>query len=233
MKPITRKVSWGLVLAVSAIVPLAAWQKWIPIANEDAWAFTTGAICVFFCVEESVWNFPIGIANNVVFFKIFYDGKLYANMGLQVVYVLLGLQGWYQWLYSGENKSRLTVTRTPPKTAVLLAALSIPATYGMRRLLLWQDGNSQFLDALTTVLSLVAQFLMNGKRLENWCVWLVADFIYIFIFFQQELYLSAALYILFVIMCVVGLNEWTVAMRSASLPKAAVPVASTAESEAA
>ena len=84
----------------------------------------------------------------------------------------------------------------------------------MRKVLLWQDGNSQFLDALTTVMSLAAQYLMNGKRLENWHIWIAADVIYIWVFCDQKLYLSAVLYALFIVMCVAGLKEWRRAVRS-------------------
>lgn len=215
MKPVTRQLSWGLVLGVSAGLLVASWQKWIGISLTEIWAFVTGAICVLMCVEENVWNFPIGIANSVLFFFLFLDAKLYADMGLQVVYVILGFQGWYQWLYFGENRTKLTVSRTSVAMAAGLAIAGVVATIGMREFLERQGDSAPFLDALTTVLSLIAQFLMNWKRLENWYVWIAADVIYVGLYSYRALYLTAILYALFIVMCVAGLKEWAKALDAA------------------
>jgi nicotinamide mononucleotide transporter len=65
-----------------------------------------------------------------------------------------------------------------------------------------------FLDALTTVLSLVAQYLLCRKRLENWIVWIVVDAIYVPLYLSRHLHLTALLYAVFLVMCVYGLRAW-------------------------
>ncbi|WP_280639565.1 nicotinamide riboside transporter PnuC [Mycolicibacterium farcinogenes] len=77
-----------------------------------------------------------------------------------------------------------------------------------------------FLDAVTTCLSLVAQWLLNTRRLETWYFWIAADCIFIPLYLSQGLILTAAVYLLFLGLCVAGLRAWTreLAPADAALP---------------
>ncbi len=68
-------------------------MSWIEILG-----FATGALCVLLVVRRNVWNFPVGIANNVVFIALFVGAGLYADAGLQVIYIVLAIIGWAWWL---------------------------------------------------------------------------------------------------------------------------------------
>jgi nicotinamide mononucleotide transporter PnuC len=65
--------------------------------------FATGGTCVWLCVREHIWNWPLGLANNVIFFVLFGHSRLYADMGLQSVYFAFGVYGWWNWLYGGQQ----------------------------------------------------------------------------------------------------------------------------------
>jgi nicotinamide mononucleotide transporter len=82
------------------------------------------------------------------------------------------------------------------------------ATTGLTYYFISIDDSAPFLDALTTVLSLIAQYLLNFKRLENWFVWITADVIYVYLYIYKELYLTAVLYAIFIGMCIAGYNAW-------------------------
>ena len=77
----------------------------------EAVSFVTGALCVWLVVRENVWNFPIGLVNVAVFSVVFFQSRLFADAGLQVVYFVLGIMGWTLWLRGGENKTRLSLSR--------------------------------------------------------------------------------------------------------------------------
>jgi nicotinamide mononucleotide transporter len=72
--------------------------------------FVTGAASVWLTVRARISNFPVGIANSAFFLVLFGSARLFADSGLQVVYIALGFAGWWQWLHGGPERSRLTVT---------------------------------------------------------------------------------------------------------------------------
>jgi len=201
----------------SGLLLLATWMGWWPLSMTEALGFATGGTCVWLCVREHLWNWPLGLANNVIFFALFWHSRLYADMGLQLVYFAFGVYGWWNWLYGGQQDGALNITRTPRLEALALAALSPLATWGLWSLLVALHDAAPFLDALTTVLSLVAQYLLCRKRLENWIVWIVVDAIYVPLYLSRHLHLTALLYALFLVMCVYGWRAWLPGREVAAL----------------
>lgn len=199
---------WILLAFASVVLLAGAYTKYLPLAPMEVWGFITGAVCVLFVVEQNIWNFPVGIANNIVFIALFLSSGLYGDMGLQVIYVALGIHGWYEWLRGGMNHSVLYVSRMQLKEGIVLAGIGCMATWGLTKYLITIHDSAPFLDALTTVLSLIAQYLLNWKRLENWYVWIIADLIYVGLYAYKHLYLTSILYALFIIMCLSGLAAW-------------------------
>src|SRR5580658_7882814 len=85
--------------------------------------FVTGAAAVWLTVKSRISNFPVGIANSAFFLVLFASARLWADSGLQVMYIALGFAGWWQWLHGGANRTRLTVGRVTPLTVAVLMAL--------------------------------------------------------------------------------------------------------------
>ena len=194
--------------------------------------FATGAACVWLCVRVSVWNFPVGIANNLFFLVLFWSARLYADASLQVVYLALAGYGWWVWLRGGERRSNRRMGRAGARTLLVLLALSAPATWGLTVLLTRAHDIAPFWDALTTALSLAAQWLLNAKQIQNWYFWIVADLVYVPLYFVKALDLTGIVYVLFLGMCLVGWRSWrrelATARPTAGEPSAAAPTAVTA-----
>jgi nicotinamide mononucleotide transporter len=163
---------------------------------------------VWLTVKESVWLWPLGIANNVFFIALFWQSRLYADMGLQVVYIMLSVLGWYWWLRGGEKRTGLVVGHASPAALAILGGVLVAGTAGMTRYLESVNDAAPFLDALTTVGSLIAQYLLTRKLIENWYVWISVDVLYIWLYAERGLYLTAVLYALFMCMCLMGLRAW-------------------------
>lgn len=102
-------------LLASLAVLLASHLEWWSIGMAEAWGFVTGGVCVWLVVREHMWNWPLGLANNVFFFVLFLDGRLFADMSLQVVYFGLGIYGWMNWLFGGENRGALRISWATPQ----------------------------------------------------------------------------------------------------------------------
>ncbi|HEV2691847.1 MAG TPA: nicotinamide riboside transporter PnuC [Verrucomicrobiae bacterium] len=203
-----RPVEIAVMAVASLLILLPSYRGWWPIGVEEAWGFVSGGICVWLVVREHLWNWPIGLVNNVVFFFLFLHGRLFADMSLQVVYLGLGIYGWWNWLFGGEKRTVLKISRTARLEWCSLAALIPLGTWGLREILLAVNGAAPFWDSLTTVLSLAAQYLLCRKRLENWLFWIAADVIYVPLYLSRQLPLTAALYAVFLVMCLAGLREW-------------------------
>ncbi|MFE0462234.1 nicotinamide riboside transporter PnuC [Kitasatospora sp. NPDC058965] len=190
------------------------------VSSAELLGFATGAACVWLCVRADARNFPIGIANNVFFLVLFWSARLYADAALQVVFLLLGAYGWFQWLWrDGELGERRAIGRAGAAELLWLTALVVPATWALTVLLARAHDSAPFWDALTTALSLAAQWLLNAKRLQNWYFWLAADLVYIPLYTVKRLDLTALVYAVFLGMCLVGLRDW----RRVLAAPAAVP----------
>jgi nicotinamide mononucleotide transporter len=218
-----RPWAWAGLALLGLGLAWGSWQQRLPLGLTEVFGFATGAACVLLVVDESVWNFPVGIANNVFFLVLFLSARLYADMALQVVYVGLGVAGWRLWVKGGGGAEGLQVAPAGWRERVVLLLLGAAATAGLAVYLRGIGDAAPWLDALTTVLSLIAQWLLNRKRLDNWLVWITADVLYVWLYVGRRLYLTAALYAIFIALCLAGLARWRERARAAPLgqPEAA------------
>lgn len=177
--------------------------------------FLTGAASVLLAVRESAWNWPVGIANNIFFLILFWNAKLYADATLQIVYIVISIFGWWNWVRGGTGHTELPISTTPTHSAMALAIVTAVVT-GLLAIVLrrFTDSVVPFWDAITTALSLTAQYMLSRKLLENWWVWMTADVIYIALYSYKSLYLTGVLYLIFFAMCVAGYSRWRKAILS-------------------
>jgi nicotinamide mononucleotide transporter len=181
----------------------------------DIAGFLTGVICVWLIVRENIWNWPWGIVNSAIFCVSFFVVGLYADSALQIVYVGLGFYGWWAWLHAGPNHQTLPMRRISPMLAIAVLAFLAIATYAFATVLATKLGSTvPFWDALTTALSLAAQFLLTRKIIDNWYLWIAADLIYIPLYVYKHLPLTAALYVVFLGLCIAGIVRWETSIRT-------------------
>jgi nicotinamide mononucleotide transporter len=201
---------WEVAIAVvlSGVLVAGTLFGWLPLDMTEVFGFVTGGVCVWLTVRQQILSWPIGLVSNFFYIALFFEARLYADMTLQLIYIALGIIGWYWWLRGGEQHTRLRVAHASPTTLGILAVLAVAATWGLTIFLRSVGDAAPFLDALTTVLSLAAQFLLTRKLIENWYVWITADIIYIWLYANRGLPLTAVLYTLFLGLCLLGLREW-------------------------
>lgn len=186
--------------------------------------FVTGAASVWLTVLARISNFPVGIANSAFFLVLFLSARLFADSGLQLVYIMLGFAGWWQWLRGGQARSRLMVARSGWQLLAACVVFTVAATWGLTVLLARMHDVAPFWDGLTTAVSLAAQFLLNCKRIENWAFWIAADLIYIPLYVIKRLDLTAIVYAAFLVMCFAGAAGWRRALRGGEVPAGREPV---------
>lgn len=184
-----------------------------PVSWAELLGFVTGLVTVALAVPQRVETFPVGIANNVFFLALFWDARLYADAALQVVFALLSAVGWWAWLRLGPRRGPLVVSSASPALLLAIAGGIVAATLILMPVLREAHGSAPFADALTTSTSLGAQLLLNLKRLQTWYFWIAADLVYIPLYMDRGLYLTALVYVVFLALCFAGLAQWRAARR--------------------
>lgn len=180
----------------------------------EALAALFGAVSVYLSVRENVWSWPTAIVNVTLYILVFFRAKLYADMALQVVYIAISVYGWHQWLHGGAGKTTLAVSRLTGRLAALLVAIGAVSVLLLGSVLgRYTDAALPWLDSATTATSLIAQWMMAKKILENWLVWVAVDVVYIGMFLFKSLTLTAALYAVFLVLSAAGYFQWRKSLR--------------------
>lgn len=181
-----------------------------------------GVASVYLSARQNVWNWPLGIINVTLYIFVFYEAKLYADMGLQAVYIVLAAYGWWHWLHGGANRGMLRVSHVPTREIIVLGLAFVAGTAALSTLLARAtDASLPLADSTLTAASLVAQYMMTRKYVECWLVWIVADTAYVAMFIYKSLWPTAVLYLLFTILAVVGWRQWRASLREQSTPQTA------------
>lgn len=188
---------------VAGVALFRGWTTWL-----EAFGFVTGAVCVWLTAKENIWNWPVGLLNSAAYAYMFYQGQLLADGVLNGIYFVLGVFGWYWWLHGGKDHKEVHIGSTAKKEWGPLFAIALLATTGLTVWLYTHSDAAPFLDASTSVFSLVAQYLLTRKYIENWLVWIAVDIVYVPLYAWKGWYLTALLYAIFLVMAVGGLREW-------------------------
>jgi nicotinamide mononucleotide transporter len=167
-----------------------------------------GILGVWLTVRENILCFPTGIVNVALYAWLFYKSHLYADALLQIIYILLLIYGWYVWIRK-KNYSELHVTKSSENLLLFLFILCVISTIGIGTFFSYKtDASLPYVDSFTTSLSLVAQWMIAKKKIENWLVWIVADVIYVGMYVYKHLYFTSFLYLIFIILALIGLQQW-------------------------
>jgi nicotinamide mononucleotide transporter len=171
-----------------------------------------GLLCVYLTTKENIWCWPTGIISSVLLAFVFFDARLYSDMLENGIYVIMQLHGWWFWLYGRKllkDQATVPIARLRVKqwiiTATIILVGSAALGYSMTT---YTDADFPYLDAFTTVMSLVAQYLLNKKILDNWVLWITVDVIGIWLYAAKGLYSISALYALFLVLATKGFFEW-------------------------
>ena len=183
----------------------------------EAAATLFGLACVILTIRQNILCWPTGLVQVMLFIVIFYQARLYSDMILHVVYVFLQIYGWHHWLHGGRDRDKLPVTVLAPSVLITWILVCAVGT------VLWgyfmgafTNAALPYPDAFTTVASLIAQWLMARKRLDSWYFWIAVDIAAVGIYFYKHLYLTTALYSVFLVLAVTGLLTWKKSVRGSA-----------------
>jgi nicotinamide mononucleotide transporter len=164
---------------------------------------------VYLTTREVIWCWPLGLISVTMYAAVFYEAKLYADMGLQGLYFILSVYGWWSWARGSSEERRLEVSRAPWSARVTLSVIGAGAA-GLLGVTLSHltDASLPFMDSALTSFSIVAQFMAARKWIENWMLWIIVDLFYVGMFLYKQLFLTAGLYAAFLVLAALGLASW-------------------------
>ena len=166
-------------------------------------------VAVALGIWQNVWTWPVGIVNVALTFVVFLREGLYSDMGLQVVYFVLCIYGWQQWLHGGEGRTELPVSRTSNRLWRILVVTGVAMWALLGTITSRLPGAVvPYFDAATTSTSLVAQYMTTRKLIENWVIWILVDAVYVGLFVWRGLFALAALYAVYLLLAVFGYLAW-------------------------
>jgi nicotinamide mononucleotide transporter len=191
------------------MLPICAWLTAHGTSCSELAGSLILVVNVYLVTRENIWNWPVAIVGSAFYLVVFLGAGLYSDMGLQVVYIVLSVYGWYHWLHGGANRAELPVSKTRGREALLLVAAGLAGWMALFNITRHLPGNSlPLLDGLLVATSLVAQWMMTRKLLESWAVWIAVDVVYIGTFWYKHLVLTSILYVIFLLLSVLGHVEW-------------------------
>jgi nicotinamide mononucleotide transporter len=189
-------------------------------------AVATSVAYLVLAAKESLWCWFFALVSVVCYTIILLDAQLYAETALQGYYGIMAVYGFYQW----KNKSSedVALDQSDESSPILLMSIKqhfwfiilILAGTALTGFLLSNYTNAAipYLDAFTTVGALFTTWLVTKKYIDNWLYWIVVDGAGIYLYFNRELYLTALLFIAYVIIVIFGFFNWREKLNKTNKP---------------
>lgn len=169
-----------------------------------------GILYIFFSIRQNILTWPTGLLTSVLYVIVFFNAKLYADMGLQVYYVVISIYGWYFWL-KGKTKTetQVAVRFASPNLRIKLTLATI-VLYGVILYILihFTDSDVPYMDSMTTALSIVATWMLAKKYIGHWLIWIFVDAVSAGLYIYKGLWPTVILFAVYTVMAVLGYIEW-------------------------
>jgi nicotinamide mononucleotide transporter len=170
----------------------------------------TGILCVWLAAKNNILNWPIAIISVLIYIVIFFESKLYADMGLQFYFFAMNIYGWYYWSKQRNNPEETRAISLISKQEIILSITGVIIFTLALGFILHKntDASFPFIDSFCTACSLIAQIFLARKVIQNWLIWIFVDVIYVGVYFSKDLYATGLMYALYVAIAMMGYLDW-------------------------
>ena len=198
-------LQWLQPLFAPAFILWAAPFTWLELV-----AFVLAIAMVVFNMRVNPLGWPLAIVSSALYFFLFWNSKLYGDASLQVFFVVIAFWGWWQWLRgTADDGGALKVRQLGvPARWKLLATLAVAWPTTGLFLKTYTDTDVPWWDAFPTAASVIGQWLLGRKYVENWLAWIVVNVVSVALFAYKGLWLTVVLYAIFIVMSVFGWRAW-------------------------
>ncbi|MFK7957993.1 MAG: nicotinamide riboside transporter PnuC [Lysobacterales bacterium] len=178
----------------------------------EAIAVVMALAYLILAARENIWCWACAFVSTAIYIVLFYSVSLLSEFLLNIFYLVMAVYGWWQWRRGGGGKTRSiqSLSRTQHLSIILLTGATVPLLAALTSA---AGAAYPVLDATTTCFAVVTTFMVTHKILENWLYWLAIDALSIYLFLAKELYFTAGLFALYLVICVLGYQSWRRKMR--------------------
>lgn len=180
----------------------------------EVFAVWTSYSCTYLCVKERRFNYPIGAASTAAYAVLFLHSHLYSSALLNIYLTPTLIYGWIRWRKDTDTRP---VTFVSGKWWPVYLIVSGAGFVGASLITHGFGGAYAWMDASILAGTILAQFLMDNKKLENWIIWLIVDIIATYEYFAIHLYLVGFQYIFFLLNTLYGFIVWRRSMNNESI----------------
>ncbi len=186
---------------------------WISGNYFEVIAALLGFVAIFLQIRQNVWYWLVSIVMVSMYIYIYIKARLYADMSLQVYYLVISFYGWYLWLFGKKSdegrQEQLPVSSTSLPLRIRLVIITVVLFFFIGWFLqTFTDSDLPWWDSFTTALSFVATWMLARKLIENWLVWIVVDAVSAVIYIYKGLFPTAVLFFFLTVLAVVGYRSW-------------------------
>ena len=173
-----------------------------------------GLLYLWLEYRASIYLWVASIIMPALYLVVYYDAGLYADMGINIYYLLIAIYGWAAWRYGfslrrGSEGRELPISHTPAGLWLPLAGLTVLLFVAIAQVLIhFTDSTVPWADAFTTALSVVGMWMLARKYIEQWWVWLVVDVASVALYVYKDLHFTAVLYALYAVVAIFGYRKW-------------------------
>lgn len=172
-------------------------------------AVATGVMSVWYCRRENILVYPTGIVNVLIYVYLFFKAGMYANMGINAVFFITSVYGWYNWSRQTDGEPlRVTLLsrRQSLLFAVLIGIFTVALYFVLKK---FTDSPVPWMDSFTTSMFIVAMWLQAIKKRETWVLWIAGDILMIPLSMAMGLAFTGIQYLAFLFLAISGYIEWT------------------------
>lgn len=186
----------------------------------EALGTSVGLLYLYLEYKASIWLWLAGIVMPAIYIKIYLDSGLYADMGINIYYLIVSFYGWMWWMYKAhhpkhtmetgkESKASSTIVHTTVREWLVYlfvaSGLFVLMGWGLK---MYTDSTVPWLDSLTTAMSIIGMWQLARKQIEQWFTWIVVDLICVGLYHYKGLELTALLYLFYAVVAIFGYRRW-------------------------
>lgn len=187
---------------------------WLPDGVNwlEAFAVFTSYSCTYLCVKQRRINYPIGALSTAAYSLLFFQQGLYASAILNAYLVPTLVYGWFRWRNDANTRP---VSFVALKWYPVYIGVTVLVYLGASTLNNALGGSYAFWDTFILIGTVLAQLLLDNKKIENWIIWLIVDGVAIYVYFSSGLPVAGIQYVFFFANCVYGYVEWEKTRKAA------------------